>query len=75
MCIIISGVVLTYRGLLKERLHTDKYSELGKNVATVITVNLLHCGAGLTGWLNNCGLTAQVANLDSVGSVIGVSGR
>jgi hypothetical protein len=35
---------------------------LGKNVAIVVTVSWLHSGAGLTGYLDNCGLKVHVAN-------------
>jgi len=64
---------VAYRSLLKELLHIDMLCELGKNVATVITVNLLHCGAGMTGWLDSCGLTVHVVNRENVGSVIKVN--
>ena len=71
---IISVWVLAYRSLLKELLHIDTLCELGKDVATVITVSLVHCGAGLTWWLVSCGLNVHVVNRSIVGSAIKVNG-
>jgi len=71
---VISGWGVAYRILLKDLLYTDTWCELGKDVATVICVCLLNCGAGMTWWLDTCGLTVHVVNHSSVGSVVKVNG-
>ena len=48
--------------------------DVGKDVTTDISVSLLHCGAGLTSWLDNSGLAVHVVNHSSVGAVLKVNG-